>query len=152
MGGSLEGEEEEEKSEADGSPSRVRACPECSSAHQTCLVLHPCFFTAPPGLRDHTADVCWVPGAGVRYADSVSKRQRRCQDVSYPPCYENADRSTRPCICTRPRHEKLRNRVNLYRMKEQREISPSTFAHLASSTLYEKRCGGPLAPCPFGLL
>lgn len=36
-------------------------------------------------------------------------------------------------------HEKLRNRVNLYRMKEQKEISPSTFAHLASSTLYEKR-------------
>jgi 20S proteasome alpha/beta subunit len=38
------------------------------------------------------------------------------------------------------RHEKLRNRVNLYRMKEQREISPSTFAHLVSSTLYERRC------------
>lgn len=38
-------------------------------------------------------------------------------------------------------HEKLRNRVNLYRMKEQREISPSTFAHLASSTLYERRWG-----------
>lgn len=38
------------------------------------------------------------------------------------------------------RHEKLRNRVNLYRMKEQREISPSTFAHLTSSTLYERRC------------
>ncbi|KAK9899836.1 N-terminal nucleophile aminohydrolase [Cystobasidium minutum MCA 4210] len=38
-------------------------------------------------------------------------------------------------------YEKLRNRVNLYRMKEQKEISPSTFAHLASSTLYEKRFG-----------
>lgn len=37
--------------------------------------------------------------------------------------------------------EHLRFRVNMYRMKEEREITPKTFAHLLSSTLYEKRFG-----------
>ena len=35
--------------------------------------------------------------------------------------------------------ERFRYRVNMYRMKEEREIQPETFAHLVSSTLYEKR-------------
>jgi len=38
-------------------------------------------------------------------------------------------------------HEKLRHRVNMYAMKEDRTIGPKTFAHLASSTLYERRFG-----------
>lgn len=29
----------------------------------------------------------------------------------------------------------------MYRMKEEREITPETFTHLLSSTLYEKRFG-----------
>lgn len=29
----------------------------------------------------------------------------------------------------------------MYRMKEEREITPQTFTHLVSSTLYEKRWG-----------
>jgi len=37
--------------------------------------------------------------------------------------------------------EHLRFRVNMYRMKEEREITPETFTHLVSSTLYEKRFG-----------
>lgn len=37
------------------------------------------------------------------------------------------------------RREHLRFRVNMYRMKEEREITPKTFTHLLSSTLYEKR-------------
>ena len=37
------------------------------------------------------------------------------------------------------RRENLRYRVNMYRMKEEREITPKTFTHLLSSTLYEKR-------------
>ncbi|UZJ53365.1 hypothetical protein CBS101457_002685 [Exobasidium rhododendri] len=37
--------------------------------------------------------------------------------------------------------EKFRYRVNMYKMKEEREIQPETFAHLVSSTLYEKRFG-----------
>ncbi|GFZ43797.1 proteasome endopeptidase complex [Saitozyma sp. JCM 24511] len=37
--------------------------------------------------------------------------------------------------------EHLRFRVNMYRMKEEREITPKTFTHLVSSTLYEKRFG-----------
>jgi 20S proteasome subunit beta 3 len=36
-------------------------------------------------------------------------------------------------------HERLRQRVNLYAMKEDREIAPKTFAGLMSSTLYERR-------------
>lgn len=35
--------------------------------------------------------------------------------------------------------EKFRYRVNMYKMKEEREIQPDTFAHLVSSTLYERR-------------
>lgn len=35
--------------------------------------------------------------------------------------------------------DKLRQRVNLYAMKEERVIEPETFAHLVSSTLYERR-------------
>jgi len=38
-------------------------------------------------------------------------------------------------------YEKLRHRVNMYAMKEDRTISPETFTHLVSSTLYEKRFG-----------
>lgn len=37
--------------------------------------------------------------------------------------------------------DKLRQRVNLYTMKEERTIEPETFAHLLSSTLYERRFG-----------
>ena len=40
---------------------------------------------------------------------------------------------------TDTRRESLRFRVNMYRMKEEREITPKTFTHLLSSTLYEKR-------------
>ncbi|CUA70148.1 20S proteasome subunit beta 3 [Rhizoctonia solani] len=37
--------------------------------------------------------------------------------------------------------ERLRFRVNMYTMKEEREIQPRAFVHLVSSTLYEKRFG-----------
>ncbi|KAG9081691.1 proteasome core particle subunit beta 3 [Ceratobasidium sp. 370] len=37
--------------------------------------------------------------------------------------------------------ERIRFRVNMYTMKEEREIEPKTFAHLVSSTLYERRFG-----------
>lgn len=39
------------------------------------------------------------------------------------------------------RKEIFRYRVNMYTIKEEREIEPETFAHLVSSTLYEKRFG-----------
>lgn len=39
------------------------------------------------------------------------------------------------------RKEQMRFRVNMYRMKEEREITPVTFTNLLSSTLYEKRFG-----------
>ncbi|KAJ3322910.1 proteasome core particle subunit beta 3 [Boothiomyces sp. JEL0866] len=38
-------------------------------------------------------------------------------------------------------HEKFRFKVNMYKLNEDREITPKTFAHLVSSTLYEKRFG-----------
>lgn len=37
--------------------------------------------------------------------------------------------------------ELLRYKVNMYKLKEEREIQPKTFAHLVSATLYEKRFG-----------
>ncbi|PWZ02506.1 putative PUP3-20S proteasome subunit beta3 [Testicularia cyperi] len=37
--------------------------------------------------------------------------------------------------------ERFRYRVNMYKMKEERDIEPETFAHLVSSTLYERRFG-----------
>lgn len=36
-------------------------------------------------------------------------------------------------------HQMLRQRVNLYAMKEERTIEPETYAQLVSSTLYERR-------------
>jgi len=38
-------------------------------------------------------------------------------------------------------YQKLQFRVNLYTLREEREIEPKTFANLVSSTLYEKRFG-----------
>ncbi|KAJ3276358.1 proteasome core particle subunit beta 3 [Terramyces sp. JEL0728] len=38
-------------------------------------------------------------------------------------------------------NEKFRFKVNMYKLNEDREITPKTFAHLVSSTLYEKRFG-----------
>ncbi|KAF9652488.1 N-terminal nucleophile aminohydrolase [Thelephora ganbajun] len=37
--------------------------------------------------------------------------------------------------------EQFRYRVNMYTIKEEREIEPEAFAHLVSSTLYERRFG-----------
>ncbi|THG99413.1 hypothetical protein EW145_g7272 [Phellinidium pouzarii] len=36
-------------------------------------------------------------------------------------------------------HDRFRYRVNMYTIKEEREIAPETFARLVSSTLYERR-------------
>ncbi|KAJ6621142.1 20S proteasome subunit beta 3 [Mycena sp. CBHHK59/15] len=38
-------------------------------------------------------------------------------------------------------YQRFRFRVNMYTIKEEREIEPETFAHLVSSTLYEHRFG-----------
>jgi len=37
--------------------------------------------------------------------------------------------------------ERFRLRVNMYTIKEEREIEPEAFAHMVSATLYEKRFG-----------
>ncbi|RKP03892.1 hypothetical protein CXG81DRAFT_29137 [Caulochytrium protostelioides] len=37
--------------------------------------------------------------------------------------------------------DQLRYKVKMYELREERPISPETFAHLASSSLYEKRFG-----------
>ncbi|BFZ54954.1 proteasome core particle subunit beta 3 [Savitreella phatthalungensis] len=38
-------------------------------------------------------------------------------------------------------HELFRYKTNMYKLKEERVIEPKTFAHLISSTLYERRFG-----------
>lgn len=45
------------------------------------------------------------------------------------------------------RFELFRFKHNLYKLREERAIKPSTFGELVSSTLYEKRWVLPLA-CP----
>eukprot|EP00158_Paraphelidium_tribonemae_P001585 Partr_v1_DN24567_c0_g1_i3_m19726 putative The proteasome is a multicatalytic proteinase complex which is characterized by its ability to cleave peptides with Arg, Phe, Tyr, Leu, and Glu adjacent to the leaving group at neutral or slightly basic pH. The proteasome has an ATP-dependent proteolytic activity (By similarity) len=48
--------------------------------------------------------------------------------------------------------EVFRKKTNLYKLNEGRDIKPQTFAHLVSSTLYEKRFGPYYAePCIAGL-
>jgi hypothetical protein len=47
----------------------------------------------------------------------------------------------RPALTRGGRHDQFRLRVNMYTIKEEREITPVTFAHLVSSTLYERRFG-----------
>ncbi|THG98388.1 hypothetical protein EW026_g3788 [Hermanssonia centrifuga] len=44
-------------------------------------------------------------------------------------------------IASLPSREQFRYRVNMYTIKEEREIEPQAFAQLVSSTLYEKRFG-----------
>lgn len=66
-----------------------------------------------------------------------SRLGHRCNNiVSSPPPTDNqreADKSSRK--------EQFRYRVNMYTIKEEREIEPEAFAHLVSSTLYQKRFG-----------
>ncbi|KAL1914727.1 uncharacterized protein VTP21DRAFT_7985 [Calcarisporiella thermophila] len=38
-------------------------------------------------------------------------------------------------------HESFRFKTNLYKLREERTIEPKTFAHLVSSSLYERRFG-----------
>lgn len=44
-------------------------------------------------------------------------------------------------ILTFLRAERFRFKVNMYKMREEREIEPKTLAHVVSSTLYERRWG-----------
>ncbi|KAI9278786.1 nucleophile aminohydrolase [Phascolomyces articulosus] len=37
--------------------------------------------------------------------------------------------------------ERFRFKINMYKMREEREIEPKTLAHMVSSTLYERRFG-----------
>lgn len=38
-------------------------------------------------------------------------------------------------------HQRLRFRLNLYELRENRRVSPKTFASIVSNILYEKRFG-----------
>ena len=44
-------------------------------------------------------------------------------------------------LLTDPSRDRFRFRVNMYTIKEEREITPETFTRLVSSTLYERRFG-----------
>lgn len=35
--------------------------------------------------------------------------------------------------------ERFRFKINMYKLREERDIEPETFAHMLSATLYEKR-------------
>lgn len=36
-------------------------------------------------------------------------------------------------------NERFRFKTNMYKLNEERDVTPKTFAHIVSSTLYEKR-------------
>ena len=40
--------------------------------------------------------------------------------------------------CRRSSH--VRFRMNMYKLREERDIKPATFGHMVSAMLYEKRC------------
>ena len=64
----------------------------------------------------------------------------RCNNIVRPP--RSLYTCFRPSLSTPPyRKETFRYRVNMFTIKEEREIEPETFAHLVSSTLYERRFG-----------
>ena len=39
------------------------------------------------------------------------------------------------------RYHRFKLKTNMYKLREERDIKPSTFGELVSSTLYEKRYG-----------
>lgn len=45
------------------------------------------------------------------------------------------------CTDTQTMHEKLMFRHNLYRLREERNMKPTTFGHMMSAALYERRFG-----------
>lgn len=40
-------------------------------------------------------------------------------------------------------HEKLKFRLAMYNLREERDIKPASFGKLVSTLLYEKRCAAP---------
>jgi hypothetical protein len=80
-----------------------------------------------PGVPRNGAHVPWYGRSCDRYPDTVSAHASL--DCACGPMMADAFH----------RRERFRFRVNMYTIKEEREIEPETFAHLVSSTLYERR-------------
>ena len=59
-----------------------------------------------------------------------------CVPLEHATPYRPGSRVTRRC-------ERFRFKMNLYKLREEREMKPSTFANVVAHTLYEKRFG----PC-----
>lgn len=56
-------------------------------------------------------------------------KQLAIQDIQ--PAYDDDDDDSSA--------ERFRFKINMYKMREEREIEPKTLAHMVSSTLYERR-------------
>jgi hypothetical protein len=82
------------------------------------------------GIRGHAKDIPRSTWLGFRHSDSVSHRD---EDEALEECVP----SNIPSNLSR--RNSLRHRVNIYKMKEEREITPEKFARLVSSSLYERR-------------
>lgn len=88
----------------------------------------------PCGLYDFTRCVRVESNCFARLCTVRVSRGRLF--LSYSPC----------------RSQKLLYKTNMYKLTEEREIQPSKFAHLVSSTLYERRFGPYFVePCIAGL-
>jgi len=57
---------------------------------------------------------------------TLARAARKCAHFRLMMCY---------------RFQRFKFKYNLYKLREERTIKPSTFGRLVSATLYEKRCG-----------
>ena len=58
---------------------------------------------------------------------------------AHPPA-SSASAATCAFIPPRRRSAHVRFRMNMYKLREERDIKPATFGHMVSAMLYEKRC------------
>jgi 20S proteasome subunit beta 3 len=94
-------------------PSRTRPC--------RCIRL----IELELGVSGNRQDISWATRACNGRYNSVRFPRHPCS----------------PCALIISSYERFRFRTNMYTIKEEREISPETFTHLVSSTLYEHRFG-----------
>ena len=60
------------------------------------------------------------------------------------PGMPREDSAVKLLLCKTRRYQRLKFRHNLYKLREERSMKPSTFGEMVSSMLYEKRCAAVL--------
>jgi hypothetical protein len=71
----------------------------------------------------------------------LQRMSRQCNVLPLCPRYYPPSSSPTKLKVIGNRSELFRYKVNMYRLREERDIEPETMANLVSSTLYERRFG-----------